>query len=66
MEKSKVYYTTMRTGFEDGLLNKLKRLIKPASETLILTENIQPSRSISVNQATLPISVLTMRRPSPM
>ena len=27
MEKSKVYYTTMRTGFEDGLLNKLKRLI---------------------------------------
>ena len=30
MEKSKVYYTTMRTGFEDGLLNKLKRLIKKA------------------------------------
>ena len=30
MEKSKVYYTTLRTGFEDGHLNKLKRLIKKA------------------------------------
>ena len=24
MEKSKVYFTDMRTGFDDGLLNKLK------------------------------------------
>ena len=30
MEKSKVYYTNMRTGFDDGLLNKLQRLIKKA------------------------------------
>ena len=30
MEKSKVYFTDMRTGFDDGLLNKLKRLIKKA------------------------------------
>lgn len=28
MEKSKVYYTSMRTGFDNGLLDKLKRLIK--------------------------------------
>ena len=30
MEKSKVYYTSMRTGFDNGLLDKLKRLIKKA------------------------------------
>lgn len=30
MEKSKVYYTSMRTGFNDGLLSKLARLIKTA------------------------------------
>lgn len=30
MEKAKVYYTNMRTGFDDGLLNKLERLIKKA------------------------------------
>ncbi len=30
MEKAKVYYTSMRTGFNDGLLNKLERLIKKA------------------------------------
>lgn len=30
MEKAKVYYTNMRTGFNDGLLNKLERLIKKA------------------------------------
>lgn len=30
MEKSKVYYTSMRTGFNDGLLTKLERLIKKA------------------------------------
>ncbi|MDO4305705.1 MAG: DUF362 domain-containing protein [Eubacteriales bacterium] len=30
MEKSKVYYTNMRTGFNDGLLTKLERLIKKA------------------------------------
>ena len=30
MEKAKVYYTNMRTGFDDGLLNKLARLIKKA------------------------------------
>ena len=28
--KIKVYFTDMRTGFDDGLLNKLKRLIKKA------------------------------------
>lgn len=30
MEKAKVYYTSMRTGMNDGLLNKLERLIKKA------------------------------------
>ena len=30
MEKSKVYYTSMRTGFDNGRLDKLKRLIKKA------------------------------------
>lgn len=30
MEKSKVYYTSMRTGFDNGLPDKLKRLIKKA------------------------------------
>ena len=30
MEKSKVYYTNLRTGFNNGLLDKLKRLIKAA------------------------------------
>ena len=30
MEKAKVYYTNMRTGMNDGLLNKLERLIKKA------------------------------------
>lgn len=30
MEKSKVYYTSMRTGFDNGLLDKLKRLIEKA------------------------------------
>lgn len=30
MEKSKVYYTNLRTGFNNGLLDKLKRLIKTA------------------------------------
>ena len=30
MEKAKVYYTSMRTGFDDGLLSKLKRLILKA------------------------------------
>lgn len=30
MEKAKVYYTSMRTGMNDGLLNKLNRLIKKA------------------------------------
>ena len=30
MENSKVYYTSMRTGFDNGLLDKLKRLIKKA------------------------------------
>ena len=30
MEKAKVYYTSMRTGFNCGLLDKLKKLIKKA------------------------------------
>ncbi|MGN8630475.1 DUF362 domain-containing protein [Blautia sp. HCP3S3_G3] len=30
MEKAKVYYTNMRTGFNDGLLDKLRRLILKA------------------------------------
>lgn len=30
MEKAKVYYTDLRTGFNNGLLDKLKRLIKAA------------------------------------
>lgn len=30
MEKSKVYFTNLRTGLNDGLLNKLERLIKKA------------------------------------
>lgn len=30
MEKSKVYFTNLRTGFDDGLLRKLERLIKAA------------------------------------
>ena len=30
MGKSKVYYTNLRTGFNNGLLDKLKRLIKAA------------------------------------
>lgn len=33
MEKSKVYFTDMRTGFDDGLLNKLKRLIKKSGHS---------------------------------
>ena len=30
MEKSKVYYTTMKTTFKENLPQKLKRLIKTA------------------------------------
>lgn len=30
MSKSKVYYTNLRTGFDDGLLKKLERLIRKA------------------------------------
>ena len=30
MDKAKVYYTNLRTGFNNNLLDKLKKLIKKA------------------------------------
>ncbi len=45
MEKSKVYFTSMRTKINDNLLQKLERLIKTAGiEILILRENMLPSK----------------------
>ena len=63
MEKSKVYYTSMRTGFDNGLLDKLKRLIKrPVSKTLILTENILPLKCTSESPAIWHFSAPIMQK----
>ena len=70
MEKSKVYYTSMRTGFDNGLLDKLKRLITSGevligvsvSKTLILTENILPLKCTSESPAIWHFSAPIMQK----
>ena len=63
MEKSKVYFTSMRTKINDNLLQKLERLIKTAGiEILILRENMLPSKFISANPATWPICAQIMQK----
>ena len=59
MEKSKVYYTSMRTGFDNGLLDKLKRLIKKAG-----IENIDllPLKCTSESPAIWHFSVPIMQK----
>ncbi|PRR79997.1 hypothetical protein CLVI_31360 [Clostridium vincentii] len=53
MEKSKVYFTNMKTAANENLLQKLRRLIKTAGISEINFEkNMQPLRFILVNLVT--------------
>ena len=63
MDKSKVYYTNMRTGFNNNLLDKLKKLSgKQVSKQLILTANILLSKSISASREIWHFSVPITQR----
>lgn len=50
MEKSKVYFTSMKTSFSENLPQKLERLMKTAGiGSIDLRISMPPSKSISEN-----------------
>mgnify|MGYP000343930977 CR=1 FL=1 len=68
MEKAKVYFTDMRTGYGGlSLPQKLAKLIKAAGiGILISTKSLPPLKFISANPATYRICAPTMPRLWPM
>ena len=65
MEKSKVYFTSMKVNAGTNLLKKLNHLVREAGIANIDFEtNTLLSKFILANRATLPICAQTMQRSS--